>query len=79
VQREIIHSLKPINMNYVACFQTWNRGISRLVTGEDNVAKFIEDSKDSFATLHTFTDISEAEIAWDMEQDAIMDRIGFGI
>jgi len=66
-------------MNYVACFQTWNRGISRLVTGEENVARFIEDGKDSFATLHVFDDISEAEKSWDNHQDRIMDRIGFGI
>ena len=63
---------------YVACFRTWNTGISRLVTGEDNVLEFIKDVKDG-TTVHVFDDITEAEKAWDNHQDRITDRIGFGI
>jgi hypothetical protein len=63
------------NNTYVAAFQRWNHGISRLVTGEENVQRFIEDSKDSFAVMHLFTSISDAETAWDREQDAIIDSL----
>ena len=49
---------------YVAAFQSWgtNYGtqLSRLVVGEEEVSLFIENSYSSFARLHVFTDLEEA-------------------
>jgi len=44
------------SISQVAAYQLWSGGISRLVVGEEEVSRFIEDSKDSFATLYLFTD-----------------------
>jgi hypothetical protein len=44
------------SITQVAAYQTWSGGISRLVIGEEEVSRFIEDSKDSFATLYLFSD-----------------------
>lgn len=41
----------------VAAFETWDGGssVSGLALGKEEAASFIEASKDSFASLHTFT------------------------
>lgn len=62
--------------NYVAAFKRGNHTISRLVIGEENVKAFT-DSQNEFAIIHLFTDISEAEKAWDREQDKIMDSLSW--
>jgi hypothetical protein len=57
------------NLIPIAAFETWENGgtqISRLVIGEEEVSRFIEDSKDSFARLHVFTDLEEARNEYDM-------------
>ncbi len=62
------------NLIPIAAFQTWENGgtqISSLVIGEEEVSRFIEDSKDSFARLHVFTDLEEAEKAYDMYYETV--------
>jgi hypothetical protein len=52
IQSNITHDIIP----QVAAYQLWRGGISRLVTGKEEVSRFIEDSKDSLATLYLFID-----------------------
>ena len=58
---------------YVAVFATWSGGISRLVIGEEETSRFIEDyiSSNSFARLHVFTDLEEANKEYDMYWDDV--------
>lgn len=56
---------------YVAAFQTWNGGISRMVTGEANVQLFMENAKDSFAKLHLFIDEKTANECHEKEWNAL--------
>lgn len=57
-----------MNQNtYVAAFQTWNGGMSRMVTGVENVQSFIEASRDSFAKLHLFIDEETANEEYERE------------
>ena len=57
------------SITQVAAYQTWSGGISRLVLGKEEVSRFIEDSKDSFATLYLFSDeefaMEEYQRDWD--------------
>lgn len=61
------------NTPYVAAFQTWEGGMSRMVTGEANVQLFIENAKDSFAKLHLFIDEETANECHEKEWHALMD------
>ena len=56
------------NLIPIAAFETWSGGISRLVIGEEETSRFIEDymSSNSFARLHVFKDLEEARDEYDM-------------
>ena len=53
----------------VAAFQTWDGGRSVSGFHTEDVWDFIQDSKSSFATLHTFNCITEAEKAYNSALD----------
>ena len=55
----------------VAAYQLWSGGISRLVTGKEEVSQFIEDSKDSFARLYLFTDEEFAMEEYQRDFDSV--------
>jgi hypothetical protein len=59
------------SITQVAAYQTWSGGISRLVIGEEEVSRFIEDSKDSFARLYLFTDVEFAEKEYQRDWDDV--------
>lgn len=59
----------------IATFQSWNNGgtqVSSLVLasvdGQDAVNRFVEDSAGSFAQLHSFSNESDAILAWEEMQ-----------
>lgn len=62
------------NNAYVAAFQTWNGGMSRMVTGEENVQNFIENARDSFAKLHLFIDEDTANASYEEEWNDMINR-----
>ena len=59
------------SLSKVAAYQTWSGGISRLVIGEEEVSRFIEDSKESFATLYLFTDVEFAMEEYQRDWDDV--------
>jgi hypothetical protein len=59
------------SLSNVAAYQLWSGGISRLVTGKEEVSRFIEDSKDSFARLYLFTDEEFAMEEYQRDFDSI--------
>jgi hypothetical protein len=59
------------SMPKVAAYQLWRGGISRLVTGKEEVSQFIEDSKDSLATLYLFIDEEFAMEEYQKDFDSV--------
>jgi hypothetical protein len=59
------------SITQVAAYQLWSGGISRLVTGKEEVSRFIEDSKDSFATLYLFSDEEFAMEEYQKDFDSV--------
>ena len=59
------------SLSNVAAYQLWSGGISRLVTGKEEVSRFIEDSKDSLARLYLFTDEEFAMEEYQRDFDSV--------
>jgi hypothetical protein len=55
---------------YVAAYQTWYGGMSRLVTG-DEVNDFINASSGSFANLYCYSDLEDAERDYNSDLDRL--------
>ncbi len=55
---------------YVAAYQTWYGGMSRLVTG-DEVNDFINASSGSFANLYCYSDLEDAERDYNRDLDRL--------
>ena len=68
----MLSTIPPQDSLVVAAYQIRPNGMSRLITGKENVDLFLADNKDSPYSIFLFTDLSFAEKQYDIDLEMML-------